>query len=68
MSSIGKEVADDASKFPVVDIINHHDLVTSAAVLQVSVFNCLTILPLIIHLEKHYSFSSGLYYFELAAF
>ncbi|KAE8684334.1 putative protein arginine N-methyltransferase 3 [Hibiscus syriacus] len=34
MSSIGKEVVEGAAKFPVVDIINHHDLVTNAAVLQ----------------------------------
>ncbi|KAK8643254.1 hypothetical protein V6N13_012558 [Hibiscus sabdariffa] len=34
MSSIGKEVVEDAAKFPVIDIINHHDLVTNAAVLQ----------------------------------
>ncbi|KAG8493431.1 hypothetical protein CXB51_010992 [Gossypium anomalum] len=34
MSYIGKEVVEDAAKFPIVDIINHHDLVTNAAVLQ----------------------------------
>ncbi|OMO87256.1 Protein arginine N-methyltransferase [Corchorus olitorius] len=34
MSSIGKEVVEHASKFPVVDIVSHHDLVTNAAVLQ----------------------------------
>ncbi|KAK8691783.1 hypothetical protein V6N13_075281 [Hibiscus sabdariffa] len=34
MSSIGKEVVEDAAKFPLVEIINHHDLVTNAAVLQ----------------------------------
>ncbi|MBA0746317.1 hypothetical protein Gogos_008850, partial [Gossypium gossypioides] len=34
MSYIGKEVVEDAAKFPIVDIINHHDLVTDAAVLQ----------------------------------
>ncbi|KAH1064449.1 hypothetical protein J1N35_029436 [Gossypium stocksii] len=34
MSYIGKEVVEGAAKFPIVDIINHHDLVTNAAVLQ----------------------------------
>ncbi|XP_021299978.1 probable protein arginine N-methyltransferase 3 [Herrania umbratica] len=34
MSSIGKEVVEDAAKFPIVDIVNHHDLVTNAALLQ----------------------------------
>ncbi|KAL4281396.1 hypothetical protein GQ457_03G020640 [Hibiscus cannabinus] len=34
MSSIGKEVVRDAAKFPLVEIINHHDLVTNAAALQ----------------------------------
>ncbi|XWS65458.1 hypothetical protein CRYUN_Cryun05aG0114300 [Craigia yunnanensis] len=34
MSSIGKEVVEDAAKFPIVDIVNHHDLVTNSAVLQ----------------------------------
>ncbi|XWS08254.1 hypothetical protein CRYUN_Cryun41cG0064000 [Craigia yunnanensis] len=34
MSSIGKEVVEDAAKFPIIDIINHHDLVTNSAVLQ----------------------------------
>ncbi|XVF24506.1 hypothetical protein REPUB_Repub13aG0133900 [Reevesia pubescens] len=34
MSSIGKEVVEDAAKFPVVDIVNHHDLVTNSAELQ----------------------------------
>ncbi|GMI83307.1 protein arginine methyltransferase 3, ARABIDOPSIS THALIANA PROTEIN ARGININE METHYLTRANSFERASE 3 [Hibiscus trionum] len=34
MSSIGKEVVQDAAKFPLVEVINHHDLVTNAAVLQ----------------------------------
>ncbi|KAK8579773.1 hypothetical protein V6N13_142946 [Hibiscus sabdariffa] len=34
MSSIGKEVVQDAAKFPLVEIINHHDLVTNTAVLQ----------------------------------
>ncbi|KAK6228595.1 ZN622/Rei1/Reh1 [Theobroma cacao] len=34
MSSIGKEVVEDAAKFPIVDVVNHHDLVTNAALLQ----------------------------------
>ncbi|XWS57037.1 hypothetical protein CRYUN_Cryun09bG0137100 [Craigia yunnanensis] len=37
MSSIGKEVVEDAAKFPIVDIVNHHDLVTNSAVLQTRV-------------------------------
>ncbi|XVF82446.1 hypothetical protein PTKIN_Ptkin16aG0048800 [Pterospermum kingtungense] len=34
MSSIGKEVVEDAAKLPIVDIINHQDLVTNSTVLQ----------------------------------
>ncbi|XVE52324.1 hypothetical protein DITRI_Ditri02bG0113900 [Diplodiscus trichospermus] len=34
MSSIGKEVVEDAAKFPIIDIVNHYDLVTNSAVLQ----------------------------------
>ena len=52
MSSIGKEVVEDAAKFPIVDIVNHHDLVTNSAVLQVSGFNYLMLVLLIIHLKK----------------
>ena len=46
MSSIGKEVVEDAAKFPIIDIINHHDLITNSAVLLVCGFNILMLVPL----------------------
>lgn len=36
MSCIGKELVDDAAQTPIVDIVDSHDIVTDAAVLQVS--------------------------------
>lgn len=35
MSSVGKELVEDAARIPIVDVVDDHDLVTSAAVLQV---------------------------------
>lgn len=37
MSCIGKELVGDAAQTPIVDIVDNHDIVTSSAVLQVSV-------------------------------
>lgn len=34
MSSIGKELVIDAAQFPIVDVVDYQDLVTSSAVLQ----------------------------------
>lgn len=36
MSCVGKELVEDAVRIPIVDVVDDHDLVTSAAVLQVS--------------------------------
>lgn len=36
MSCVGKELVEDAAKIPIVDIVDDYDLVTHAAVLQVS--------------------------------
>lgn len=38
MSCIGKELAEEASRFPIVDIVDSSDVVTSTAVLQVCLF------------------------------
>lgn len=35
MSCIGKELAEEASRFPIVDVVDSSDVVTSTAVLQV---------------------------------
>lgn len=37
MSCIGKELVGDAARIPIVDIVDNNDIVTSSAVLQVSV-------------------------------
>lgn len=37
MSCVGKEINKEAARFPIVDVINSCDVVTSTAVLQVSV-------------------------------
>ncbi|KAF3434258.1 hypothetical protein FNV43_RR25361 [Rhamnella rubrinervis] len=34
MSCVGKELVEDAAKIPIVDVVDDHDLVTRAAVLQ----------------------------------
>lgn len=36
MSCVGKELVEDAAQTPIVDIVDSHDIVTDAAVLQVS--------------------------------
>lgn len=36
MSSVGNELVKDASQFPIVDVVNESDIVTSTATLQVS--------------------------------
>lgn len=38
MSCVGKELVEDASKHPIVDVVDSQDIVTSAAVLQVTFF------------------------------
>lgn len=38
MSCVGKELVQDAAKFPIVDVVNESDLVTEAVVLHVSSF------------------------------
>ncbi|PRQ55610.1 hypothetical protein RchiOBHm_Chr1g0326471 [Rosa chinensis] len=37
MSCVGKELVDGAAKVPIVDVVEDHGLVTSAAILQVDV-------------------------------
>lgn len=37
MSCVGKEINKEAARFPIVDVINSCDVVTSTAVLQVGV-------------------------------
>lgn len=37
MSCVGKEINKDAARFPIVDIIDSSDVVTSTAILQVGV-------------------------------
>jgi len=36
MSCVGKELVQDAAKFPIVDVVDEKDLVTDAVLLQVS--------------------------------
>lgn len=36
MSCIGKEIVEDAARYPIVDVVNDADLVTDAVLLQVS--------------------------------
>lgn len=36
MSCVGRELVQDAAKFPIVDVVDDHDLVTNAAALKVS--------------------------------
>lgn len=44
MSCIGKEVAEDAAKTAIVDIVDSRDIVTESAALKVSYcFACLTL-------------------------
>ncbi|XP_015894716.3 probable protein arginine N-methyltransferase 3 [Ziziphus jujuba] len=43
MSSVGKELVEDAARIPIVDVVDDHDLVTSAAVLQT--FDLVTMTP-----------------------
>lgn len=35
MSCIGEELVIDAARYPIVDVIDHQDLVTSSTILQV---------------------------------
>ena len=35
MSCVGKELVQDAAKFPIVDVVDEKDLVTDAVLLQV---------------------------------
>lgn len=37
MSCIGKEIVEDAARGPIVDVMSDKDLVTNAAILQVSI-------------------------------
>lgn len=37
MSSVGKEVVEDAAQNPIVDVISESDLVTDPVILQVGV-------------------------------
>lgn len=39
MSCVGSEIDKDAARIPIIDVINGCDVVTSTAVLQVSVFH-----------------------------
>lgn len=36
MSCVGKELVEDASRVPIVDVVDDQDIVTNAVVLQVS--------------------------------
>lgn len=38
MSCIGKELVIDAAQYPIVDVVDHQDLVTSSTILQVGAF------------------------------
>lgn len=45
MSSVGKELVKDAAEFPIVDVVDSHDIVTKTAVLKV----CFSSLCLFFH-------------------
>lgn len=40
MSSIGKELVEDAAHIPIVDVVDGSNLVTKTALLQVGKFFC----------------------------
>lgn len=40
MSCIGEEIVKDASRIPIVDVIDSCDIITNSTVLQVCLFIC----------------------------
>lgn len=41
MSCIGEEIVKDASRIPIVDVVDSRDIITNSKVLQVCLFICM---------------------------